>query len=160
MSLPKVAREGNAEKVKELIAKGAPLNKADVGGWTALIHVAFSGNTEIANMLIVAGADLEVGDKDFKATALMYACGHIDIVLMLLDAKVNVDARDNQGMTALMWASSSGLVATVKALISEGADTELKDDDGMTAVAWATTTGHTEIAELLIGAKLNLAQVI
>ena len=49
---------GNAERVRELLSTGADVDAKDKNGRTALIWVTSYGHTEIAKMLIEAGADL------------------------------------------------------------------------------------------------------
>jgi ankyrin repeat protein len=48
------------------------VNAKDKDGYTALMYVAYSGNLEIAKILIKNGADVNVRDKD-RWTALMFA---------------------------------------------------------------------------------------
>ena len=80
--------------------------------------------------------------------------GHEACVQALLRAKANPDLQDNNGMTALIWASSpwaarQGLEACVQALLQAKANTELLDNKGRTALWWAEYKGHTAIVQLL-----------
>ena len=52
---------------------------------------------------------------------------------MLLDAGADVDARDNGGMTPLMWAAKNGTADRVKFLLDAGADADAQDTYGRTS---------------------------
>ena len=50
------AKDGDIAKVKEPIKAGVDVNAKSNGGWTALMHAAEEGNTEIVKLLKSAGA--------------------------------------------------------------------------------------------------------
>ncbi len=60
--------------------------------------------------------------------------GNVAAVRLLLDAGIDVNARDARGMTALIAASEHGHVAVVKLLLDRGADVHLKNKMGATAL--------------------------
>jgi len=57
---------------------------------------------------------------------------------VLLEAGADVNARYSNELTALMWASAYGHVATVRFLLGRGADATLRDNRGKTAMMLAT----------------------
>lgn len=61
--------------------------------------------------------------------------GHLDIVKLLIERKVNVNAQNNTGTTALHMAKEYDYFWTCKALIAAGADPELENKDGSKAKA-------------------------
>jgi len=91
----------------------------------------------------------------------------MDILTALIAAHANVNAQDTYGRTALMIASSRGLIGPVKILIAAGADVDLKTKkEKMTALLYATKFGtaphsgapaaQQRIIEALIGAGANV----
>ena len=53
---------GDYAKVKRLIKEGADTNAIDIDGYTALMRAATYGHTEVAKLLIEAGADIDEKD--------------------------------------------------------------------------------------------------
>ena len=71
-------------------------------------------------------------------------------MLILFENGADVDAKDNEGRTALFWAASNGRVEVVKVLIENGANVDVKDENGKTALHWAALYGHFDVANFLI----------
>lgn len=143
------ARDGDTEKVRELLQEGADVN-AGLSS-EALILVAGGGHTEEVRILLKAGADVHAGDKD-GLTALMYAArgGHTEVVPILLQAGAEVNAKNKYGVAALMFAARDGRTEAVKILLEAGADVNLKDNDGETALNYAEVgRKHPNLVELL-----------
>ena len=65
--------------------------------------------------------------------------------------EVAVDAKNNDGMTALMVAADGGHAAAIAALLAAGAEVEAKDNDGATALEIAEACEHEHAARLLRG---------
>jgi len=57
-------------------------------------------------------------------------------VKLLLEKGANIDAKTNQGFTALMVASYKGQAEAVKLLLDKGANLEAKGYNGWTALIW------------------------
>jgi ankyrin repeat protein len=83
--------------------------------------------------------------------------GNLKKVIDLLENGADVNAKNNDGYTALMTASREGHKEIVELLIKNGADVNVKNNDGGTALMYASSKGHKEIVELLIknGADVN-----
>ncbi len=92
-------------------------------------------------------------------TALMTAAFNDDIgtVRVLINAGVDINAKNSEGLTALLYASSIGGFKCSKALIDAGADIEETDELGFNPILYAARDGHVEIAKELIkvGADIN-----
>ena len=79
--------------------------------------------------------------------------GHLDIIEAFIGTiGVNVDAADERGRTALMWAARYGHTDTVNALAgTHNANVEAADEDGWTALMHAAEEGHTDTVNALAG---------
>merc|ERR1711933_14188 len=66
------------------------------------------------------------------------------------DKKRVLDAKDDEGVTALMKACEQGEGDVVQLLLTEGASLDLKDDEGWQALMWAALAGHLDICEALV----------
>lgn len=76
----------------------------------------------------------------------------------ILSHGVDVNARNEHGMTALMRAAHYGHDRMVRALLEHGADPNITRNDKFTALALAAFFGHTETVRILIenGAKTEI----
>ena len=84
--------------------------------------------------------------------------GDTEAVQSLIDAGVDVNARNKAGYTALMVAAKNGDSESVIALLKAGASVNIRQKDGMTALMWAATNPFSsECTELLLkaGADVN-----
>jgi hypothetical protein len=102
IDLQEAVINGNLEAVKQHIEAGTNLNqKEQMTGSTPLITAATFDKTEIAEVLIDAGADLSIQNND-GATALHVAAFfcRVEIVQMLMDAGADKSVRNNFGVTA------------------------------------------------------------
>jgi len=84
--------------------------------------------------------------------------GDVHELASILSRSVNVNARNEHGMTALMRAARLGNAAVVRALLEHGADPNIARNDKFTALALAAFFGHTETVRILIehGAKTEI----
>lgn len=120
--------EDYIEIVKMLIAAGANVNVKPeyktnpMKGTYPLQIAAIKGWTEMAELLLSAGARAVINEKD-----------------------------DAYHYTPLHHAAEQGNKALVKVLLDNGADKEIKDDKGRTPLKIAEEKGHGEIIELLRG---------
>ena len=62
---------------------------------------------------------------------------NVELIKLLLASKADVNLRSNDGMTALMFAASSGTPEVVRALIAGGADVNAQNNAGETALSLA-----------------------
>ena len=81
----------------------------------------------------------------------------IKTVEKLIETGADVNAKDKDGGTALMYAARNGHTKTVEKLIELGADVNSKDKFGGTALIWVARNGRTENVEKLVelGADVN-----
>jgi hypothetical protein len=114
---------------KDLIVKG-------LDGSTELMDACFMGSQKVAKLLIE-------GDLTFKGLVGTSA-------LTASMEGVDVNERDNEGSTALMYAAWQGQTEVAQLLIDAGADVNARSYYGWTALMSASYHGNTEIAQLLL----------
>lgn len=84
--------------VRQLVAKGADVNRQDVDGKTALIYgCIYSSSTDCARSLLKCSAQLDIQD-DWGRTALMCAAQscYDEMVIILLESGADWKVRDNE----------------------------------------------------------------
>ncbi|XP_011945893.1 PREDICTED: ankyrin repeat and KH domain-containing protein 1 isoform X15 [Cercocebus atys] len=156
--LMEAAREGHEEMVALLLAQGANINaQTEETQETALTLACCGGFSEVADFLIKAGADIELG----CSTPLMEASqeGHLELVKYLLASGANVHATTATGDTALTYACENGHTDVADVLLQAGADLEHESEGGRTPLMKAARAGHLCTVQFLIskGANVNRA---
>jgi len=78
-------------------------------------------------------------------------------VRALAEKGADINAKDSEGVTALIWAAYYGNTDVVRVLIEKGADINVSNSRKQTALHLAADKGHTNIARLLVekGADVN-----
>lgn len=75
--------------------------------------------------------------------------GDIEAVGVLLDADADIDAKNEDGYTALHWAASLGHQEIAELLIARGASRHIANDDGATPLEFAIDNGDQAMVRLL-----------
>jgi ankyrin repeat protein len=157
---------GKIDEVKRLIKAGVDVNEKFSWGAsrdiTALVLAVNFGRTEIYNILIDAGADVNI-----KTTGLMTLLHHVaisegdykDITELLIAKGLDVNAKTTViDLTPLHAAAGIGNINVAEVLIKNGADLEAKAHDvHYTPLHVAARNDKKAAAELLIakGADVN-----
>ena len=72
------------------------------------------------------------------------------VKLILTNERVDVNSRDNHGLTPLISASQQGKLKTVELLLSdERVDVNAKDYKGYRPIEWAVNNRHYDVAKLI-----------
>ena len=135
-------------------------NLAIVSGCTALHKAAENNHPECIELLVQAGADVNLIDNT-GSPALYYAAtnGHDKCVELLTNAGAKVDEKDGYGFTSLMAAAANGHNTCVQRLLQSKADFNAENTNtDQTALTLAAFHGHHECLDSLIkaGAEVNL----
>ncbi|XP_055846168.1 uncharacterized protein LOC129912083 isoform X2 [Episyrphus balteatus] len=146
-------RAGQLEIVKYLLGQKANVNK-QVESVTPLMETCACIKqcrevTEIAKLLLAAGAVVNVSDK-YGTTPFMLACqnGHMDVVRLFIN-DVSFDAVDNQGCTPIFHAIENNRADIVKFLVESGANASVANKKGYTPRQVAQFHGFYDILEML-----------
>ena len=83
--------------------------------------------------------------------------GHVSAVRSILRQPVDVDARDREGMTALLWAVYGDDREIVRLLLGAGANPSLASQYGVTALSLAAENRNAAVVEQLLAAGANAA---
>ena len=144
--LAQAAVRNDAAALRQLLADG---HEADEAGdsWTALIWASRSGSIDAINVLLDAGADVNLpgstGD-DWDATPLQHAILQRQpaVVRLLLDRGADLNRGAVPGsLTPLQLAAGDTDPAILKLLLAHGADPAVEDDNGATPLSRAVSAG-------------------
>ena len=131
-----------------LLRHDADVNAADGAGFTALMYAALyertDRDTQMVNKVVAPGVVvnmIKIGGAAGQA--------HLNVTLLLLEHKAEVNARAGDGSTALMAAAGKGNLQTVGLLLRYGADASIADNAGKTALDYALEKGHAKTAAIL-----------
>lgn len=163
-----MAIQGNHGEVATMLVAGGsdpntPYIDDDGESHNLLFDAIMVENEEFALLLIEKGADLYYAD-DKKVTTLLQAShrGLTEVVKALLakhaasgkDGFINDASED--GITALIAASSEGNADAVKLLIEAKADVNVVDKDGTNALMAGAARGQLDVVSALLPAGANV----
>jgi ankyrin repeat protein len=137
------------------------VNAPQADGATAIQWAAYRDDLEMADLLIAAGANAKLANRE-GATPLYLAAIHGNPVMIdkLLNAGADPNERGPEGETPLMLASRAGNLEAMRVLLDHKADINATEKiRGTTALMWASEQSHPAAVQLLIarGAKVNAA---
>jgi ankyrin repeat protein len=147
-AIARAAMRGDVEVIIMLLARGATLNdleKSDLGkGSAAFLVSVIRGDTNLASFLLERGADVETRfagrDTAKGSTPLMWAAwwGFPEMVKLLLRHGASIEARNDEGLTALMYAAAAkdrGNTEVLEILLAAGADAKATTPAGESAAS-------------------------
>ena len=103
-ALMHAAWRGNRDAVKWLLAKGARVNSGPMH-WSALHYAVFAGHWEVANLLLLTGADINARSTNGSSVLMMAVYeGHEPLVRRLLARGADSGIKNDRGDGALEWA--------------------------------------------------------
>ena len=157
------AKRGDVEAVRQLLREGADVNAAQGDGMSALHWAAERGSADLTEMLLFAGATIDVVTRIGAYTPLHIASrnGRSQVVSALLAAGADVGARtDPGGTTALHMAATAGDASVIALLVDAGADVDGREAEWQqTPLIFAATLNRVDAIRALLeaGADPDLA---
>ncbi len=151
-SIDEAIARGDLEDVQaHLHADPATANQGKHPRMTPLQMAVLRNKSEIAAVLVEAGADVDIKDNS-QRTPLHFAVERksLPIVLLLLKHKAQPNERDKVGWTPLHHAAAKDSVEIATALLDGGADLEKLSDGGGTALHEAAASGGAAMIKLLL----------
>ena len=163
--LNRAALSGNLAQIKQLLAAGAEINRAeDTKSWDdfkPLIAAASKGRLAAVKLLLREGADVDAqvasDDSDWTgATALAMAArnGHLDVVNELLKAGARVKFSPDEFTTAIQYAAETDQLAIVQALLKAGAT--VTQHALSRAIKRALRSGNIKLLQELLSSKQRI----
>ncbi len=173
------AASGDTRTITSLVENGADLNAKDgAKGETPLMFAAAFNRAEAVKLLLARGADakatttvvdlfaLTAPEEEAMArgggngTARPAANRPVDVAGATRGYRYNELISTQGGLTALMFATRQGFVATAKALIDGGADiNQLSAGDQTSPLLMAIINGHFDLAMEMLDQGANAKMV-
>lgn len=125
---------GSSKIVNALIRKGADVNAVDEEGWSTFLYAAAFGNSSILRSIVSKNKNLVNSKTKDNVTPLHMAVvyDNIDNIKYLVrNLKVDINAQDNDGWTALYYAAANNKRDAYNLLLRLGADKNIANNDGL-----------------------------
>jgi ankyrin repeat protein len=153
---------GGLTMVAALLDGGADPNPRQNDGRTAL-HLALwrpsSNRAKLVQMLAEHGVDPNIRDHDGFTPLAGYGYYNEDVILALVAAGSDLEARNREGFTALQMAAAHRRSRASIAMVQKGANVNAEYPDGSTPLFSAANHGDVALAKAMLakGADVNHA---
>ena len=134
-----------------LVEKNIEIN-LNIEGYSAAHSASALGNLQILKFLVKYKIDLELQNSSDGRYCIHWACQelHINIIKYLINQKVNINVKDNEGITPLDIVCSEGDVKISEFLISKNANVNARRNDGITPLHMAVAFNQYNIVQILL----------
>jgi ankyrin repeat protein len=136
----------------EILEKLIQLLKYNCKLMDACCNASIGGHTDVVEMLIHMGSNVNIRNDDEVKTPLHFACenGHLTTTTKLIQLGANVNCKDKKRLTPLIYACKNGHVACFAKLIGSGANIDLKFNTFSELFNQICAFGHVEILNKII----------
>lgn len=136
------AARGQDNVINFLISNGMDVNVADDGQDTAINYAVVSNQVGAANLLILSGADLGTKRPDGITVVMMgVQIGSPEMVYALLSPRLAINAKAEDGWTALYFAIRRQDPGVLALLLRQGACKNVVDAEKMSPLDFAKEVG-------------------
>jgi len=148
----------DSEGVRLLIELGADINIHDSNGFTPLSCAAFSGDYKSACLLLNAGADVHNPGKDCKHYVMAAAVtgGSLETVRAIVEAGGDIEAKDCDNWTPIMYAVRHNDINMVRLLLELGSDPHAVADANINVVYIAASNGFIDILKIFLDLGMDI----
>ena len=137
------------EFVRFLLDLGADVTARDNEGLTPL-HLAFGHRHLFVASLLSETPQITDNIISGPRRPASFSLERVEIIRCLIERNADAAAQDNNGLTALHMASSSGHMDIACLLIEHGADVAARSKHGLTPLHLALQNGNVEVARFLV----------
>lgn len=147
------AAKGYCRSADIIVNRIADTEAEDDFGQTPLQLAAANKRTPMIRLLLDRGTSSQARRAAFRTAA---SAGNTEILQMIYQRKMNLEASDRNGCTALLVAALHGHTDVVRMLLLYGADITSKMGSGWSALHCAVSRRHTSVVELLLENKIEV----
>eukprot|EP00505_MAST-04D_sp_SCG-Rhode-Island_P000528 Stramenopile-MAST_4_protein_528 len=137
------SKRGHTHVVLLLLEMGAPLDSRDEFGRTAIHYAALCSKQHVVRHGICPEETGYLGESDDSHVKTMD-------ILLSSGSSPPVEAVDNDGRTALMYAAMQGHSDVVEVLLKHGTDSAHRDLSGWSALFFAALYDHPNVLRILL----------
>ncbi|RSM07160.1 hypothetical protein CDV31_008712 [Fusarium ambrosium] len=145
MLLHMAVERGHEEIVRLLLSHGMNVNDQSDWGRNTPLHIAVNrlyGSNDCIIRLLLSQANLKpdlVNQYGDTPAAMAVSLGRLEVLRMLLAKGVDMEVRNNYGLTLLGLAANEGYLPMVELLLAmDGVDADSRNDGGRTPLTVAT----------------------
>lgn len=166
-ALFKAAELGKDKVVKLLLDYGADKETRDKSKRTAIFPAAQRNHRNTLSVLLSAGANVNAKDGDGQNVMLFLASEKVEkttkwgegVIRILLETDIDLEAKDKEGRTSLLWCAATGKEMLAKLLLTgkvqTNADVKATNNRGKTALHLAAESHHENNRDALVKLLLD-----
>lgn len=161
--LSQAASKGHRAVVEFLVDRGVNLEATDTDGWTPLSWAITNDHMDTVELLLLRGAN-SVPEFRNQGHLLLWAVqtGHAPLVgLLIRNPQTDLNARDDNGLTALWWAVRNRQFSISKILLEPDlgrrVNLEVRDAEGQTPLLCAVRNSDERMTGLLLRRGANIS---
>lgn len=151
-----IQKDKIVDLIIRLVSKGADVNATDLHGDPPMKFVL--SEHILAQMFLHKGVNARTRLRNGETFLMQAVNMRPETAKLLIQSGADVNAKDDSGMTALMYAAKFYNARLVKTLLDHGADPKAMDRSGHSALRYATQTDYAPILELLKAAQARNEQ--
>lgn len=143
------------ELIGLLLKHGADINHENIDKETAWSLALYNNQQELADWLVTKGALIDESKLAYLDFLNAIKNGNLSKVQQHIAEGIDINQKDNQDKTTLMWSAQLNQPKITKCLIEHGVELNIIDNSAWTALSYASFYDSVQCFELLIAAGAN-----